>query len=443
VAEQHLKRILGVGFSVAACAGFIIGVGILRTPGEIAATISDPRVYMSLWIIGGAFTLLSVVVVAEIMAETPRSGGIYALIAHAWGPYPGFLVGWVSVAASAAANALKTVVLAGYLAMVIPAVSTRTVPLALAITTTFAGFQLAGLRIGSNVHQVIAAFVGVMMTVLIVALFLGGAAASSPGAAAVSGIEMTASGLAGWGVVIASVVFTYNGWIIPSAFGGEFKEGGRAIAIGALRGTVIVIAIYLSLNLALVVSVPLASLTGQDLALAESIRILYGVGTPVVVLAIVILLMHQNFDYMHAPRTLYALSVDGLGTERATSVTEKGTPMGAVVGVWMFVVLLILAGGFEFLLTVTSMLMLLMNFLVVVGVFRLRKREPDAVRPYRAWGFPITGYVCIAGFVVLVAIVGITQPISTLYVVGLVAISVVVYAWLKSRRDLPPIVQAD
>ena len=92
--EQRLKRILGVGFSVAACVGCIIGVGILRTPGEIALTVTDPGVYMALWIIGGAFTLLSVVVVAEIMAETPRTGGIYALIAHAWGPYPGFLVGW-------------------------------------------------------------------------------------------------------------------------------------------------------------------------------------------------------------------------------------------------------------------------------------------------------------------------------------------------------------
>jgi APA family basic amino acid/polyamine antiporter len=337
--------------------------------------------------------------------------------------------------------ALKTVVLTGYLAMVFPAIGSQSVPVALAITTTFAGFQLVGVRIGSNVHQVAAACVGLMMVALIVALFLGDATDVSSGSVVASGIQTAAAGLSGWGVVVASVVFTYNGWLIPSAFGGEFTGGGRAIVAGALRGTLTVIAIYLLLNLALVTSVPLASLTGQDLALAEALRIVYGVGTPVVFLAIVILLTHQNFDYMHAPRTLYALSVDSLGTERATTVTEKGTPIGAVVGLWMLVVLLILAGGFKLLLTVTSLLMVLMNFLVVVGVFRLRKREPDALRPYRAWGFPVTGYLCIAGFVILIALVGITQPISALYVVGLVALSVAAYAWLKRRRDLPPIVQ--
>ena len=70
MAQQQLKRLLGKGFSIAVCVGLIIGLGILRTPGEIAATVSNPWVYMLLWVAGGVFVLLSVLTVAELFAVT-------------------------------------------------------------------------------------------------------------------------------------------------------------------------------------------------------------------------------------------------------------------------------------------------------------------------------------------------------------------------------------
>ena len=86
---QSLQRLLGKGFSIAACVGLVIGLGILRTPGEIATTVNDPVPYMALWIGCGVFVIISLLVVAELIAMTPRSGGIYALVAHAYGPLPG------------------------------------------------------------------------------------------------------------------------------------------------------------------------------------------------------------------------------------------------------------------------------------------------------------------------------------------------------------------
>ena len=68
MASQELKRVLGKGFSIAACAGLIIGLGILRTPGEIAQTVQDPLIYMSLWVGGGVMVLLSLLVAAELIA---------------------------------------------------------------------------------------------------------------------------------------------------------------------------------------------------------------------------------------------------------------------------------------------------------------------------------------------------------------------------------------
>ena len=111
MATGQLQRLLGRGFSIAACVGLVIGLGILRTPGEIATTVSDPLPYMAVWIGCGLFVLLSLGVVAELIATTPRTGGIYAMVRHAYGPYPGFLLGWTDWISNCSALALKTVVL--------------------------------------------------------------------------------------------------------------------------------------------------------------------------------------------------------------------------------------------------------------------------------------------------------------------------------------------
>ena len=137
-AEQQLKRLLGRGFSIAACVGTIIGLGILRTPGEIALTISDPWIYIALWAGGGLFVLLSTLVAVELVAMTPRSGGPYVLIANAYGPYPGFLIGWTDWLANCASGALKAVVFMEYLALLHPELSHWITPGALLMTTLFA-----------------------------------------------------------------------------------------------------------------------------------------------------------------------------------------------------------------------------------------------------------------------------------------------------------------
>ncbi len=79
----------------------------------------------------------------------------------------------------------------------------------------------------------------------------------------------------------------------------------------------------------------------------------------------------------------------------------------------------------------------------VIGVFRLRRLEPDADRPYRAWGFPITGYMCVIGYAALTLIVAIAQPESTAYTLGLILVSAPAYMWLRARRKLAPAPQLE
>ena len=95
--EQGLTRALPSKFVLAVTIGGVIGLGILRGPGEIAEVIPDPFFYLALWFLGGLFVLLSTAVSAELVGMTPRSGGTYSLIRRAFGPYPGFVIGWVDL----------------------------------------------------------------------------------------------------------------------------------------------------------------------------------------------------------------------------------------------------------------------------------------------------------------------------------------------------------
>jgi APA family basic amino acid/polyamine antiporter len=433
-----LQRLLGKGFSIAACIGLVIGLGILRTPGEIATTVNDPLPYMSLWIFCGIFVLLSLLVVAELIAMTPRSGGIYALVAHAYGPYPGFLIGWTDWVAACAAMALKAVVMIEYVVLLEPRLAPYQTAVAVVVSTCFGLLQLRGVKVGAGIQQFASTVMGLIMIGLAIALYIAffrnGGAVEVPDVAAPVG----APGIAAFGLVIAAVVFTYDGWYAASYFSEEVKSGGRGVAIGSIQAALIVFALYVLLNLALVLAVPLSALVGHDLALAGALDLAYGVGagTLVVFAAIFILLSHQNLQYMVASRILYSLSSDGLGTRRATSVNEKGTPAGATILTWIVTVSLIVVGQFELLLSLVTIFFMAMYVGLVIGVFKLRRQEPDADRPFKAWGFPATGIICAVGWTAVALFVSVTNPKSAVYGVVLTAISVPVYLFLKRHRRL-------
>ena len=327
MAQNSLHKLLGKGFSIAAGIGFVIGLGILRTPGEIAKSIQDPWIYMGLWIVCGIFVLVSLLVVAELMAMTPRTGGIYALVAHAYGPYPGFLIGWSDWIANSASMALKAFVLAEYAALLEPRLAPYVKVVAIAVSTCFAMLQLRGVRVGATIQQAASAIIGLIVITLAISLYYGAFAGGGP----VSAPDVVVPrGDVSWialGTVVAAVVYTYDGWYAPSYFSGEMKTGAMSVAIGSLQAAMIVAVLYILLNLAIVVSVPLGTLIGHELALAGAIEAIYGAGaeTGVIVAAIFILLAHQNLQYMAASRVLYSLSTDGLGTRHATGVNDKGT----------------------------------------------------------------------------------------------------------------------
>jgi APA family basic amino acid/polyamine antiporter len=430
VRNEGLTRALPGRFVLAVIVGGVIGLGILRGPGEIAAVTTEPVLYLSLWLVGGLFVLLSTAVTAELLGMTPRSGGAYSLIRRAYGPYPGFVIGWADWLSFTADLALKAVVVTEFVAILVPESAAWSKQLAILVTTVFAAIQLRGIDLGALIQEFATSLIGLVIVGLSLVLFF----VDIPISAAANSMPASNS-LNDWSLVIATIIFTYDGWLYASYFSGEIKGGAGAAARGCIKGMVIVIALYMLMNVALVKSAGLAALAGSDLALAHALTLATSpaAGNIIVIAAILILLSHQNLAYMGGPRILQALATDGLASRRAQKLGKGGNPIFAVLVTWLLALFLILIGGFNFLLLLCVFFFVPIYLVMIAGVLILRVREPDTKRPFRAWGHPYSTVVCLIGWTIITLFQGWVERGTALYAVAMVAVSWPVY-WYLSRK---------
>jgi len=431
--QYQPKRVLGSGFTLAAIIGGTIGLGILRTPGEVATVVTDPLMFVSLWVLGGLFSLLCAIVLAELIGMTPRSGGTYALVRHAYGPFPGFVIGWVDWLCFVGDIALKAVVVTEFAAMLYPATRLWQTPLAIIVSSVFAALQLRSVALSAKIQEIAAAALALIIVGFTLALVFAESAVSSGTAL----VPHAANGLGAWSLVFASIIYTYDGWDYPAYFSGEIKGGGGAVARALIKGVVILSLLYVFLVTALAFKVPLASLAGKELALASALEMVVSplASKAVLAVAIVMLLAHQNLLYMSTPRILQALAVDGLFVRRAGEISKGGNPIFAVLLSWGFSVGLIMIGGFHFLLHLLIFFVLFITVVLIAGVIILRLRQPDADRPYRAWGHPWSTYTCLFVCILLALFQAVAQIDTAAYAAIFVAISWPVYRYLVRSRS--------
>ena len=428
--EPSPTRALPSRFVLAVTVGGVVGLGILRGPGEIAEVVTDSSLYLALWLLAGLFVLLSTAVSAELVGMTPRSGGFYSLIRRAYGPYAGFVIGWADWLTYAADLALKAVVIIEFVAILFPETAVWSTPLAITVTSTFAVIQLRGIGLGAFIQESATALIGLFIIGLSLVLFFFGAPVAD------TALPVPAdNALSDWSLVVATIIFTYDGWLYAAYFSGEIRGGAGTVARSCIKGMVIVIALYMLINLALVKSVGLASLAGSDLALARALELAIhpAAGAVVVAAAILILLSHQNLEYMSGPRILQALAEDGFVARRAQKIGKGGNPVFAVLITWLVSVGLILQGGFEFLLLFSVFLFVPLYLALIIGILILRKREPEAERPYRAWGHPYSTIVCLVGWTIITLFQAYAERETAFYAVAMVAVSWPVYQYLARK----------
>jgi len=430
-----LLRILGVGFGLAVTIGGTIGMGILRTPGEIAAQLPTAKLFIGVWILGGVYALLGALTVAELGTMIPRSGGWYVFVHRAMGNYPGFVVGWSDWLSTCGTLAVISMVVGEYTAVLIPSLAGHDKSIALAATLGFAGLQWRGIRWGSFTQNATSLLKTLIFAVIAIAAFTYGGNTSTGNSLPV------AHGFALFGALIIAlqgVLYTYDGWYGVIYFGEEVRNPKRDVVRSMIGGVLLIIAIYLVVNLAYVYVLPMSQLAGENFAAGAVANKIFGVygDKTIRLLAILSLLSTINAYTLTAPRILYAMSCDELFTHHATRVNRGGTPTVTLL-ISTLVAVLFLFRSFEQVLAALAFFFVANYTMAYISVFVLRLREPDLPRPYRAWGYPwITGLVLLGSIAFLAGAV-ISDQRHSLFALAILAVSVPIYLLvrlLSSRR---------
>ncbi|MGH9902356.1 MAG: APC family permease [Pyrinomonadaceae bacterium] len=401
----RLLRVLGVGFGLAVIVGNTIGAGILRTPGEVAAQLPNVWLFLGVWVAGGLYALLGAVSLAELGTAVPRSGGQYVYARRALGDYAGFVVGWSDWLSTCGTTAAVSIVIGEYAGVLLPSLGGRTAAVASAVAVFFAVLQWRGVRWGGGVQNVTSLVKALAFAALVVACFaLGGGASetvSQQPAVVPTGLPLLFALI----LALQAVIYTYDGWAGVVYFSEEVRDPERNIPRALFGGVLSVIGIYLLVNLALVYVLPLSRVAGEQLAVGAAAGVIFGARGDTIIrtLTIVSMLSGINAYHLMASRVLYSMSRDGLFSDRAATVNEGGTPTVALLLSAAVALLFILTGTFEKVIAVLAFFFVANYTMSFVSLFVLRRREPDLPRPHRAWGYPWTTALALAGSVAFLA----------------------------------------
>ena len=390
--SRGLIRILGVGFGLAVIVGSTLGIGILRTPGLVAGQLSSATSILAVWIVGGLYTLVGAVCLAELGTMLPEAGGYYVYARRAFGDTVGFAVGWTDWLTYCAVLGYVSIAIGEFAALLVPALAGYEKAIAILALAALAALQLAGLRVSSRFQEITTVVkCGAFLAVVVAAIMF------APGIAPASGTARTS--LSGLIIALQSVVITYGGWQSALYFSEEDRDPDRNIPRSMIGGVAAVIVVYLLVNVALLAVLPIPDLARSTLPAADAAQILLGGrGREIItILSIVSLPPMLNAILMIGTRILFAMGRDGLLWRRAAAVTARGTPAAAMLATTVVALALIATGTFQRLVAVVAFFLAANYVVCCLALFVLRRREPNHPRPFRAWGYPWSAGLVLGG----------------------------------------------
>ena len=422
---------LGMAFALAVGIGNTIGGGILRTPGEIAALLPSNTLFMAVWVLGGLNALLGATVYSELGAMIPRAGGMYVFAHRALGGYAGFFVGYTQWTQSCSAAAALAVLIGEYAGALVPAAVGHAVVIAFATLGMLAALQLAGVRWGARVQMATTLAKTLALSGLVVAAFVMPHAPAEPYTAAA--VPHGAALLVALVLALQGVIFTYNGYYAVIAFGEELRDPGREIPRSMFRGLFLIITVYLLLNAAFLWVLPITRMAHLPFVGGAVAQALFGPRGDLIIRSIVIVsvLGTINSIVLAQPRSLLAMARDRLFVRQAMLVNAGGTPIVGLLLSAAAAGLFLLSGTFRALLAITATLIAVNYLLMYVSLIVLRRREPDAPRPYRAWGYPWTTLIGLLITVAFLLGVARSDPVHALIALLVLLASYPVYRGVR------------
>ncbi|MEO8147870.1 MAG: amino acid permease [Bacteroidia bacterium] len=419
-------------------AGSCIGSGIFRSPSETASYLPYDNWMLFAWIVGGFITLTGALSVAELGAMYPQAGGIYVYLRNVYGDASAFLYGWASLTVIVSgALAAIALVFSGYVDSIFHLNENSKLILSLSVIIVLSIINVLGVKIGNAFASIVttAKLIGIF-AVIIIGIVLGHEAIDMnfdlKNFHSMAHPQMnffSALGLASIGVF-----FSYGGFHHASYLAGEVKDVKKTLPRAMILGTLIVMTVYVSINVAYLKLLPVEQIAASDKVASTAVSTVLSYGSIMIAILIAVSTLGTIGIYsMSAPRIYYALAEDGLFFKKIAEVHPRfHTPANAIIIQCIIAcIILVFWKTFEDVINYIVFVDYIFMALAVFGVLILRKRFPDAERPYKTWGYPVVPLIFV-GFTTFVLIITlIEKPMTAWISIAFLALGYLVFRVFK------------
>ncbi|MDQ7823058.1 MAG: amino acid permease [Candidatus Eremiobacteraeota bacterium] len=438
--------------------GSMIGSGIFIAPSLMAGYIESPGIIILLWVIGGIFTLCGALSYAELAASMPHAGGQYVFLKEAYRPQLGFLYGWtVFLVIQTGFIAAVAVAFAKYLGIFIPCLSEKVILFSIPLGAGAFSFNSAqaagiisiivltvincfGVKTGALVQNVFTFLkVGAVLLLIIFGFSMGkgNTANFMPLFEPVIPSALKMGLFAALAVALSKALFAYDAWTTVTFAAEEVHEPQKNLPLSLIVGALIVTFLYTGATAVYFFLVPIkaAAAVPDNRIAAAAAEVIFGpVGLYLISAAVIISTFGCNNGLiLGGPRVYYAMAKDRLFFQSLAKLHPRyRAPVNALIiqGAWSCV--LTLTGSYSNLLTYTAFASVLFNVLTVVGLFILRKKNPDLHRPYLVHGYPFIPVLYILIGVAFLFYVVQGAPGDSLKGLAIILVGLPVYYWFRS-----------
>ncbi len=454
---RNLVRTLGLGYVVIFVVANIIGSGVYKKIAPMAAELHSSVWILLAWIVGGIITLLGALSNAEIAGMLADTGGEFVYFKKIYNRFFAFIYGWtlftviqtatISSLAYVFAQSLNSIV---PIPEIFPSLQHFTIGgifypfqdsgiklTAILLIALLTSLNISGLKSGAGVSKAIMylVFAGLGMIVI---FGLGSATARPANFMELSQITSGAVTISSFFTAMLAAFWAYQGWVSVGFIGGEIKDPNKNIPKGIVIGVLVVIAIYLLVNVTYMTLLSIPQLeqvyaSGNQIAAVEAVRSFWG-SSGVLFISILILITTlgcTNASILTGARPYYAMSRDQLFFPAVAKINKANVPSNSLLwqGIWASV--LVLSGTFDQLTDMIIFAVFIFYGATSLGVFVLRRKMPDAVRPYKVWGYPVVPAIFILFCITLIVNTIVARPREAAIGMTLILTGIPVFLYLR------------
>ncbi len=436
---------LGVFDCTMIVVSLVIGMGIFRTPANVARHVPDTFLFFFTWIVGGIIALCGALTYAEIGSRLPVTGGYYKIFSYGYHPSIAFAINCIILISNAASLTGVALIGAEYISGVIfPSITdpgilqAREIAIALFSIVLFYGVNLLGLKMSSRTQNVLTIIKISLIVLLITPLFFADGSKSTVLQHAVFPGWMEY--LKGFGVGLIAVSFTYGGYQQTINFGSDIAKPGKNIPRGIFMGIFIIIILYLSINYAYIRVIGLDGLRNTKGIASVMASHVFGdaAGKILSILLFLSVLAYVNVLLMSNPRVMYAMAEDGvlpkIFAKRTATTDVLFTSLTAFAAVCVLIVFWMKA--FDRILSFTIFLDCFGMAASAGTIFKLRKQKvhPKGEEFYQMKLYPLLPIVFITAYSFVAISIALDTPWTALTALIVMGIFMLIYFLSVKRK---------